>query len=790
MIREIISHYRIVKELGAGGMGEVYLAEDTRLGRQVAIKVLPASYQYDPERRTKFLAEARATSALRSPHIAAIYDIGEHEGSMYIVMEYVEGELLSEKLKRGPLAIRDAVDFATQIADALAEAHTLGMVHCDVKASNLIVNERSMLKLLDFGIAAAVGSNGGEKDDRTKKVGQQTALGIADGTVSYMSPEQAIGRALDPRSDIFSLGVVLYEMLTARLPFDAETPAETLDNIIHAEPITIARLNYGVTPDLDRIVRKCLEKDRERRYQSVRDLLIDLRNLQRDSDSGTTHATAGIGRHTQVVSRPRSRKTIDSLAILPFVNQSGDPDLEYLSDGVTEALINNLSRLTKLRVMARSTVFRYQGRELQDAQQIGLELGVRAVLIGRLLKRDDSLIVKLEMVDANDGSHLWGEQYTREMSDIFTLEREISTEISEHLRLKLTSAQKKSLTKGPTENSEAYQLYLKGRYHWNKRTEEGIEKSIDYLEQAITLDPKFALAYAGLADSYNLLASYSTKPLATPSLRAKATALKALSLDQKLAEAHAALAAVKLWREFDWEGAERGFRKAVELNPSYSTAHLWLSLYLAAIERVDEALSEVRLALDLDPLSRVMNLNLARILHFARQFDDAIKQCRKTIDMYPDYLIAHRRLGMSYGEKGMFQEAEAEFKKALAISEDDSETMSAMAYVYAAAGRTADARNILERLNLIAQERYVSPYSLARVYIGLGQLDEAFEFLEKTFQQRHGILTYLKVEPIFDRLRSDSRYADLLRRMGLEGSAPTHSISTAPNPSRKSKGPD
>ena len=771
MISETISHYRIIKELGAGGMGEVYLAEDTRLGRQVAIKLLPASYQYDPERRTKFLAEARATSALRSPHIAAIYDIGEHEGSMYIVMEYVEGELLAEKLRRGALEMRDAIDVAAQIADALTEAHSLGIVHCDVKASNLIMNERGLVKLLDFGIAVAAVSNEADVGDHTKKVGQQTALGVVGGTISYMSPEQAIGRVVDNRSDIFSLGIVLYEMLTARLPFDGDTPTKTIDNIIHAEPMPLARLNYAVTPDLDRVVRKCLEKNRDRRYQSVRDLLIDLRNLQRDSDSSSAPATAGIGRQTQVVARTRSRKTIDSLAILPFVNQSGDSDLEYLSDGVTEALINNLSRLTKLRVMARSTVFRYKSREVQDAQQVGRELGVRAVLNGRLLKRGDSLIVKLELVDTNDGSHLWGGQYTRELSDMLTLEREISTEISEHLRLKLNSAQKKSLTKGITENSEAYQLYLKGRYHWNKRTEEGIKKSIEYFEQAIAQDSKFGLAYAGLADSYNLMASYSTKPLATPFLRAKATALKALSLDDKLAEAHAALAAVKLWREFDWEGAERGFRKAIEMDLSYSTAHLWLALYLAAMDRMDEGLSEVRLALKLDPLSRVINLNLSRILHFARQFDDAIKQCRKTIDMYPDYLIAHRRLGMSYGEKGMFDEAEAEFKKALAISENESETMSARAYAHAGAGRTEDARKILDRLTELAKKSYVSPYSLARIHIGLDQIDEAFECLEKTHQERHGILTYLKVEPIFDRLRSDSRYSELLRKMGLSASA-------------------
>ena len=767
MISKAISHYNIIRELGAGGMGEVYLAEDTRLGRQVAIKFLPASYQYDPERRTKFLAEARATSALRSPHIAAIYDIGEHEGAMYIVMEYVEGELLSGKLKRGALGVREAIDMAAQIADALSEAHSMGIVHCDVKSSNLIINERGHLKVLDFGIAAAASSNVSEVDDHTKKVGQQTAVGLADGTISYMSPEQAIGRPLDHRSDIFSLGIVLYEMLTARLPFDRETWAETLDNIIHGEPMPLPRLNYAVTPDLDRVVRKCLEKDRERRYQSVRDLLIDLRNMQRDSDSGAPPATAGLGRHTQVVGRPRARKTIDSLAILPLVNQSGDPELEYLSEGITEALINNLSKLTKLRVMARSTVFRYQGREIQDAQQVGFELGVRAVLVGRLLKRGDSLIVKLELVDANDGSHLWGEQYTRQLDDMVTLERDISTEISDHLRLKLTTAQKKGLTKGSTENSEAYQLYLKGRYHWNKRTEEGIKKSIDYFELAIALDPKFGLAYAGLADSYNLLASYSTKPLATPFLRAKATALKALSLDDKLAEAHAALAAVRLWREFDWEAAERGFKKSVEMNPNYPTAHLWLALYLSGMERMEEALVEIRYALDLDPLSRVINLNLARVLHFARRFDDAIKQCRKTIEMYPDYLIAHRRLGMSYGEKGMFEQAETEFKKALAISEEDTETMSAMGYVYAAGGQMEDARRIRDRLVDIANEIYVSPYSLARIHLAVEDIDQAFECLERTFEERHGILTYIKVEPFFDRIRSDPRYTDLLRRMGL-----------------------
>ena len=768
MISQIISHYRIIRELGAGGMGEVYLAEDTRLGRQVAIKFLPASYQYDPERRNRFLSEARATSALRSPHIAAIFDIGEHEGAMYLVMEYVEGELLSERLKRGPMTIKDAIDCAAQIADALSEAHAMGIVHCDVKGANLMVNDRGMLKLLDFGIAAAAAASEQEPDDRTKKVGQQTAVGTLTGTVSYMSPEQAMGRPIDHRSDIFSLGVVLYEMLAARLPFEGQSPVEIIDSIIHTEPMAIARLNYGVPADLDRILRKCLEKDRDRRYQSVRELLIDLRNLQRDSASGAQPATAALGRQTQVVATRRSRKTIDSLAILPFVNESGDAELEYLSDGVTEALINSLSRLPRLRVMARSTVFRYQGRGIEDAQQIGNELGVRAVLTGRLLERGETLLIKLEMVDTNDGAHLWGEQYTRELSDILTLEREISREISEELRPRLTSAQKKNVAKCCTENSEAYQLYLKGRYHWNKRTEAGIAKSIGYFEQAIAIDAKFALAYAGLADAYNLMASYSAEPLATPFLRAKATALKALSLDDKLAEAHAALAAVRLWREYDWEGGQRGFRKAIALNPGYATAHMWLALTLAALEKMEEALSEIKMAVDLDPLSRVANLNLARVLYFARRFDESAEQCRKTIEMYPDYLIAHRRLGIVYGEMERFEEAEAEFKRALAIAENDSETMSAMAYALAAGGRIDDARGVLGQLYELSKATYVAPYSLARVHIALGEIDRAFECLESTFNERLGILTYLNVEVMFDRIRHDPRFIELQRRMGLE----------------------
>lgn len=775
-ISDTVSHYRIIRELGTGGMGEVYLAEDTRLGRQVALKFLPASYQYDPDRRTRFMAEARATSALRSPHIVSIYDIGEHEGTIFIVMEYVEGESLSQRLERGPLVLRDVIDVAVQIADALAEAHQIGIIHCDIKSANLIVNERGSVKVLDFGIARVSESAPPDTADQTKKLGNQTVINVVAGTVAYMSPEQAMGHPLDHRSDIFSLGVVIYEMLTGRLPFEGDTATEVMDKILHEEPTAIARLNYSVPPELERITRKCLEKEPERRYQSAREILTDLKNLQRDADSGThTNTSRGLNRNTQVVRRARSRARLDSLAILPLINLSGDPETDYLSDGITESLINNLSRLPKLRVMARSTVFRYKTRTTSglradepDPILVGRDLNVRAVLIGRIIQRDDNVIIKAELVDTSDGSHLWGGQVNRKMNAIFNIEEEIAKEISEHLRLKLTGAQKKRLTRRYTENTEAYQLYLKGRYHWNKRTQEGIKKGAEYFEQAITLDGNYALAYAGLADCYNLLSSYSAMPPRTAFLRAKATAMKALKLDENLAEARASLAHIRFWYEWDWPNTEREFKQSIELNPGYATAHLWYSLYLAAVDRMAEAIDEIKRAQELDPLSLVINFNVARVLYFARKFDEAAEQCLKALEMYPNFPVGHRRLGQIYEQKGMYAEAIKELEKALALAEEDTETMSVMAHVYAAWGRKTDAEVSLEVLNELSKRLYVSPYSIARIHMGLGQRDEAFAWLEKTYQERHGILVYLKVECAFDDIRDDPRYFDLLQRMNLE----------------------
>jgi serine/threonine protein kinase/Tfp pilus assembly protein PilF len=767
VISESVSHYRIIKLIGSGGMGEVYLAEDTRLGRQVALKFLPASYQYDSDRRTRFLKEARAASVLRSPNIAAIYDIGEHDGAMFIAMEYVDGEVLSQRIDRRTLPTNDVIDIAMQTADALDEAHRAGIIHRDVKSSNLIVTERGMVKMLDFGLVKLVQENiPVDSADPTVAIGGQTAVGVVLGTVSYMSPEQALGRDLDPRSDLFSFGIVLYEMLTGRLPFEGASPTEIVDSIIHKEPVAIARYNYDVPPELERIVRKCLEKDRDRRYQTAREVWADLHNLRRDAGSGPSTSAPPV-RKSQSGRRRRSRRAIDSLAILPLINEGGDPDTEYLSDGITESIINSLSQLPKLRVMARSTVFRYKGRDV-DPKRVGEELGVRATFTGRVLQRSDVLIIKAELVDASDGTHLWGEQYNRPLSDIFSIEEEISKEISDKLRLKLSGAQKKQLTKRYTENTRAYQHYLKGRFYWNKRTAEGLMKGIEYFKQAIEIDPGYALAFAGLADSYNILASYSALAPREAFPRAKNAATRALELDDKLAEAHTSMAFVKFGYDWDWPGAEREFKQAIQLNPGYSYSHNFYAVLLAALGRFEEAFSQTKYAYELDPLSLPINTNLGWLLYLGRRYEDAILQYQKTIDLDDGFALAHRRLAQTYQQVQRYSDAAAEFRKAWALSgDDDVELLTARGHFYATVGDIAKVQEILKQLEEFAKSRYVPSYLIARIYLGLGERDRAFELLEKALDERYGYLAYLNVEPMFDIVKDDPRFSDLAHRVGL-----------------------
>ncbi len=823
-------------------MGEVYLGEDTRLFRQVALKILPASYQYDPGRRAGFLKEARAASALRSPNTAAIYDIGEHEGLSFIVMEYVEGELLSERIGRGAFPVSDAIAVAAQVTEALDEAHTLGITHRDIKSNNIMITPRSLVKLLDFGLAQMMLRLSEEAahyqtspldenptpeaqadqepttalddstpptaaldevtepttslDDRvntgdptaalfqtiaeptaalrekpagetieqqlrpSKFSGQATTVGMLKGTLPYMSPEQAQAEILDKRTDLFSLGVVFYEMLAGRLPFWSHNPDELLQQIINDEPPPLTGINPAVSPELDRIVRKCMEKEREKRYQSAGDLLVDLRRLQKERE------TAALRDTLRNIAAPGERQTIDSLAILPFENASGDADAEYLSDGITESIINSLSQLPNLRVMARSTVFRYKGSKT-DAVTIARELAVRAVLSGRVFQRGERLMIKAELVDATDGSQIWGEQFNRQLDDIFAIEEEISQEISEKLRLKLTGEEKKRLSKRHTQNIEAYQEYMKGRYLWNQRTRDSLLRCIEHFNRAIDLDPNYALAYAALADARNIIVSYSLLPPAEAFPKARSAATRALALDNTLAEAHTALAFVLLGYDWEFAEAEKQFKLALSYNHGYATAHLWYALLLVALERHEDATTEMQHALELDPLSLPIRANQGWLLYLGRKYDEAIAELRRTLEMEPNFLLARRRLCQVYIQRGMHNEAADELERALLLAPEDTETIGLLSYYYAVTGKHEASHTMFHRLEELAQTRFIPAYFFARVFVGLGDKDCAFEFLEKAYEERYGLLAYMRVDPELDSLRDDPRFSDLMRRVKL-----------------------
>jgi serine/threonine protein kinase/Tfp pilus assembly protein PilF len=783
-----IGSFKVFSLIGAGGMGEVYRARDIRLGREVAVKVLPAEVALDRDRLRRFLREARSASTLNHPNVATIHESGEADGVHFIAMEYVEGQTLAAKIHGRPLETAEIVDIGIQVADALEEAHSKGITHRDIKPANLMLKPRGQVKVLDFGLAKVSRLEGQAMTSDLSTLAK-TKTGVVMGTVGYMSPEQVLGKEVEPRSDLFSLGVVLYEMATGRLPFSGTSATETMDHILHAQPEAMARFNYNVPAELERIVRKCLEKDRERRYQSARELLIDLRNLKRDSDSGTgvserrvpplrrhssrlafvalavvVLALGSVGLYWLALRDKSVDQAIDSLAVLPFANTSADPNTEYLSDGITESLINSLSHLRKLRVTARTTAFRYKGREV-DPQKAGRDLNVRAVLTGKVVQRGDTLILQAELVDVAEGSQLWGERYSRKLSDVLAVQEVIAKQISEKLRLRLSGEEKNQLAKRYTENAEAYQLYLKGLYSWNKRTEEGVNKGIEYFQQAIEKDPSYALAYASLADCYDLLGGLLYLPPKEALTRGKAAVVKALEIDDTLAEAHTMLASIRATYDWDWVGAEREYQRAIELNPSYATAHQRYSLHLMNMGRTEESLAEIKRALELDPVSLSINTSLGWRLHFARRYEQAIEQYRKTLEMDSTFGPAHFYLGQAYEQKGMYEEAIAEFHKAINFSR--GQAVAALGHAYAMSGKRREARKVLYELEEQSKRRYISPYGMALIYTGLGEKDQAFAWLQRACEDHSFGLNHLKVEPSLDSLRSDSRFRDLLRCVGL-----------------------
>jgi serine/threonine-protein kinase len=818
-----LGRYEIRSQLGAGGMGEVYLAQDTKLDRRVALKILPPALSANQDRMRRFRQEAKAASALNHPNIITIYEIEQIDSVNFIATELIEGETLRQRLRSEPMKLGKVLDVAIQAASALSAAHAGGIVHRDIKPENIMVRQDGIVKVLDFGLAKLTERpqpDSVNTEAPTRAV-VNTEPGVVLGTAIYMSPEQARGQQVDARTDIFSLGVVLYEMVAGRLPFEGSTSSEVLASMFsEKEPQPLARYSREAPAELERIVSKALRKEREQRYQTTKDLLLDLQSLKQQLDfeaklerstppetrdgrttvseaaataseqasptaSITESLTSRIKHHrrnfvialaaliivgsslTYLFYFARLPGAIDSIAVLPLINASNDPNSEYLSDGITDSIISNLSQLPQLKVMARSTVFHFKGKEI-DPRDVGRQLGVRAVMTGRLLQQGDHLIVRTELVNVADGTQLWGAEYDRKLSDVLGLQQDISREISEKLRLKLTGEEKKRLTGRDTTNAEAYQSYLRGRYLWNKRTGEGLKRAIEEFQQAIDRDPNYALGYVGLADSYGLLEEYAGVPASETLPKARAAADRALQIDDSLSEAHTSSALIfeQMWR---WSETEEEYNRAISLNPNYATAHHWFSIYFRTRGRLDDSLREIKRAQELDPLSPVIGQNVAEVYLLKNDLNSAIAECQRIIGLDPNFPGAHDELGFAYLKQRRNDEAIAEFQKTVELSGSASRYQGDLGYCYAVMGRHAEAQAILKELEVKYTRREAVGQYLADVYAGLGDRDQVFSWLERDFERGSGIrLPFIKWWFTFDDLRGDPRYADLLRRMGLK----------------------
>ena len=820
-------------------MGEVYLAQDTKLDRKVALKILTADVASNRDRIERFIREAKSAAALSHPNIAQIFEIGEHDGTHYIAMEYIDGVTLREKIHREKTELRKLLRYLQHVAEGLSKAHSSGIVHRDLKPDNIMITRDEHAKVLDFGLAKL---NEGRSDRETGRRGEEdptialsprrpvppslSTPGMIMGTVGYMSPEQAQGKIneIDQRSDIFSFGCILFEAATGKKPFEGDSVIKSLHSLIYEPAPQIKDLNPSAPADLQRIIRRCLAKDREARYQSIKEVAIELKDLRRDLESSTevtpstrpdqseplttgtdvsAQSTQGpalptpstissaeyligeIKKHKRGVgfalatllvvilvggiwffkfrsSAVGATGPIKSIAVLPFENKSNDADADYLSDGLAESLIFRLSQLPDLKVSPTSSVVPYKGKET-DIAKIAGELGVDSVMTGRLLKRGDNLTITVELVDVKNNKSLWGEQYERKMSDLLATQREIAMAITEKLKLKLVGNDAKMMTKQYTTSNDAYQLYMKGRFHFAKRTKQDLVRSIEFYEQAITLDPKYALAYVGVAESWQVMPSFAYLSPDEAIPQAKKAVAKALDLDPDLPEAHTAYGLILATYEWDWVGGEREFKRSFELDPKIALAHFryaWVEL--SPRGRHEEAIAEMKRAMELDPLSLIQGANFAAVYIYARQYDSALDQAMKTYDLDHGFFAAQNWLAHAYNAKGMYPQAIAIAEKSLGT---DFEMLPQLGYAYAKLGRRKEAEDLVAAW--LAKKRYVSSYWVAVVYTALGEKDKAFDQLEKAYKAHDWFMVRVKTDPFLDPLRDDPRLADLIKRVGL-----------------------
>jgi TolB-like protein/Tfp pilus assembly protein PilF len=790
-----ISHYRILEKLGSGGMGIVYKAEDTRLGRFVALKFLPEIVVVDPTAVERFRREARAASALNHPHICTIHDIGEHDGRPFIVMELMEGQTLKHRIAAGPVETTQIAQLGRQIAEALEAAHAKGIIHRDIKPANIFVTQLGQAKVLDFGLAKLLHPAGME----TTIVDLVQTRGPV-GTLPYMAPEQVLGREVDARTDVYALGMVLYEMITGKRPFREDLATHLTDDILNRVPPEPGQIRPNIPGPLEQITLKCLEKDRVNRYQSAREVAAALAMLSTNSAGASAvqtwrqrpwyGLTAGAltvalmasvlfllnvgGWRGRLFNRTGSLRA-DSLAVLPLQNLSGDPQQDYIADGITEGVIDKLSEIPDFRVMSRNSVFRFKGKDA-DAQVVGRDLKVQAILTGRITRQADVLAVSAELVNVSDGSQIWGRQFRYPISELSRAQEELASAISDKLQLSAGSADRARLAKRPTDNSEAYQLYLQGRYFWNQRTRSGIKKSIELFQQAIEKDPNFALAFAGLADAYNFSNILGVSAPKQTSPEAKAAATKAILLDPQLAEAHSALGQVKSHYDFDFPGAQTEFLKAIELNPNYANAHLlYAGGYLTPMGRHAEAIAEMKKALELDPLSLPLNNYMGNTYLYAGDYEKSLQQFQHTIDLDPTFPLAHFFFASLLVEMGRYEEAIKETQRGELLLGASPEEAGAAATEFRKALQDGGPKGYWQKdleMTLDAHKQAGAEYSaaidLAGAYTRAGDKENAFKWLEKSYEEREGgSLTLVRWDPAFKSLRGDPKFADLLRRMGL-----------------------